>query len=141
MGDELLWIVVMTATRARILRTGLRPAGAGEPGELVLRCAHRRLRAMLAGQAPSDGPAVLRRDMQDFTARVADLLCIHLVAGDFDRFALVADRDTLPRMVEALPRALSVRLVTTREGELSHLPPGELRAALAAMLAGAPGTA
>jgi hypothetical protein len=141
MGDDPLWIVVMNATRARILRTGLRPAGTGAPGELVLRCAHRRLRAMLAGQAPGDGPAVLRRDMQDFNARVIDLLCTHLVAGDFDSFALVADRATLARMLEALPPALSDRLVAAREGELSHLPPAELSAALAEMLTDTSGTA
>lgn len=141
MGDDLLWIVVMSATRARILRAGLRPAGAGEPGELVLRCAHRGLRAMLAARPPAEGPAVLRRDMQDFTSRVIDLLCTHLVAGDFARFALVADRDTLSRMLTALPRALSGRLAAAREGELTHLPPEELSAALAEMLTDMRGTA
>ena len=138
MADDLLWIVVMNATRARILRTGLHPPGPGTPGELVLRCAHRGLRALLAAPAPSDGPAVLRRDMQHFTARVIDLLCTHLAAGDFSRFVLVADPVTLARMRAALPRALAVRLVAARVGELSHLPPEDLSAALAEMLTDAP---
>jgi hypothetical protein len=138
MGGDLFWIVVMNATRARILRTGLHPPGAGDPGELVLRCAHRQLRALLAGKAPPDGPAVLRRDMQDFRERVIDVLCTHLAAGDFVRFALVADRDTLARMRDALPRALAVRLVATHAADMAHLPPKELAAALARILTDAP---
>jgi hypothetical protein len=143
MRSEPVWIVVLNATRARILRS-LPEDGAPARTELALRSEHRRLKRVIAdggpvqspggGAAPDRGVEALRYDQVDFLRRVVDLLATHLAAGDFDGLAVFAEPRTLDLLSEIAPPFLARRIVVQRPLNLIHLPPPDLATAVSRAL-------
>lgn len=128
-----LWILVMNATRARILRGlpgAMPPAavsgpanGTAWPAELVVRARQPYLRELLSGAAAAPPGALLPRgraaadwrrpldaDEALFCRQVSMMLEAHRLAGDFDRLAVFAAPDMLERLHEAMPAGLRERV-------------------------------
>ena len=125
------WALVMTPTRARILRrlgeTGDRPA------ELVLRTQAPRLRALLAGEA-GQGMTALASDDHEFVGQVGLLLDTHRRAGEFEGLVLCAAPEVLDSLRRGLPRLLWDRVVAEVPQDLLHLSEAELPGALSRAL-------
>ena len=121
------WALVMTPTRARILRglggTGVRPA------ELVLRTQAPRLRALMTG-GPGDSMTALAEDDREFMGQVGLLLDAHRRAGEFDGLVLCAAPEILDRLRRGLPGLVRVRIVAEVPQDLLHLSEAELPGAL-----------
>ena len=117
------WALVMTPTRARILRrlgeTGVRPA------ELVLRTQAPRLRALMAGE-PGYGMAALAGDDREFVGQVGLLLDTHRRAGEFDGLVLCATPEVLDSLRRGLPGPVWDRVIAEIPQDLLHLSEAEL---------------
>ena len=142
MGSDAVWIVLMNASRARVLR-GVPGAAVPPQPDLPLRSTHRRLRRLLAdapGLGPGDAGGVpsppppgadpLRRDQEDFVRRVIDLLATHLAAGDFAALAVFAEPGSLRLLRDLAPEPLARRIVAERPLALLHLPRPEMARAI-----------
>ncbi|MGC9418777.1 MAG: host attachment protein [Rhodovulum sp.] len=122
-----IWIVVITATRARILRNSRSgPDGDAGAAELVLRADHRNLRDTMdrpvhhgrltricgiAGAVRSDP---VEADQRDFFRQVVQVLETHRLAGDFAGFAICAEPSLLERFRAEMPARLAARVVAER---------------------------
>lgn len=120
MQNDMEWFLVVTATRARILRSLSKPGEAAEP-ELVMRAPGERLRAMMAG-SPEHRPASrrlpagrrhahpLQDDERVFIGQVVALLESHRMAGDFIRLHIFAAQHILDLMQQEAPATLRARI-------------------------------
>lgn len=153
-----LWILVMNATRARILRGlpgALPPAavsgpanGTASPTELVVRARQPYLRELLSGTAAAPPGALLPRgrapaadwrrpldaDEALFCRQVSMMLEAHRLAGDFDRLAVFATPDMLERLHEAMPAGLRERVTAEIAENLVALPAAALSGRIAESL-------
>jgi len=144
MAHNPTWILVMSGTRARVLR-GFGHEDGEPPGELVLRSEHRRLREIMADKpgrsqaCAGDGRRSameyasdpLREDERDLLRRVLDLLQAHRRAGDFRHLALYAEPQMLGLFRQMAPPALAEAVVSEHSKNLIHLEPRELAARVA----------
>lgn len=113
------WILVMNATRARIIR-GLPKHGEPAPSELVVRSESHKLRDIMSDKpgrsfssgskgrrsAISYGTDPLREDEMQFVREVVALLDMHRLAGDFDSLVVFSDPHMLGVLRGRLPPAL-----------------------------------
>lgn len=138
----MLWILVMNATRARILR-GLDPSGKPLRPELAMRSAHRLMRDALSGAVPaalgrrSTVQALqhsLREDDAAFASQVASFLETHRMAGDFGQLAVVAKPEVLQPLEAAMPQRLRGVMTERITMDLIDLGVIELAARVAALL-------
>lgn len=114
------WVLVMNASRARVVR-GLPLRGAPAEPELVLRAETRRLREIMAdrpGRSFSSGARrrrsameyasdPVREDERAFVRQVVALLEAHRLAGEFNALSVVAGARMLGLLREAMPRPLA----------------------------------
>ncbi len=117
------WVLVISATRARVVR-GLPPHGPPAEPELVMRCANRKLRDIMADRqgrvfasrasgrrsAMEYSADPVREDEKEFVREVVALLEAHRLAGDFDGLSVVAGAHMLGLLRQAMPRALAARV-------------------------------
>lgn len=115
-----IWVVVMTASRARVLRS-IEQTPVASPAELVLRSEAHNLRLALQrkdwlpGWNPRRYPArppagELLSDDLSFYRLTSAVLDIHRRAGDFHRFALLAPAAVIRAMSDVMPRSLKAVL-------------------------------
>ena len=121
------WALVMTPTRARILR-GLGETGV-RPPELVLRTQAPRLRALMVG-GPGDSMTALAEDDREFVEQVGVLLDAHRRAREFDGVVLCAATEILGALRRGLPGLVRVRIVADVPQDLFQLSEAELPGAL-----------
>ncbi len=121
------WILVLSATRARLLR-GLPAPGEPARPELVLRAPSHKLRDIMSDKpgrsfssgskrmrsAMEYGSDPLRQDEIEFLRQVIALVEAHLHAGEFERLVVVSAPRTLGLWREELP------------GSLRHIISGEI---------------
>jgi protein required for attachment to host cells len=149
MKPEIEWILVMNATRARLIR-GLPESGEPAAPELVLRAPSHHLREVMSDKpgrsfssgspgrrsAMDYGSDPLRQDELEFVRQVIALIESHRRAGDFDRLAIVAAPHTLGLLREEMPHALqplvSRELAKNLAGVLETALPGVLKRELGA---------
>ena len=146
------WVLVMSSTRARILRN-LEDPGEETPVELVSRAAATHLRDALSQPAgrsiasdhsgrrsaiePGSDPVL--RDMQDFAEETAALLEQHRHAGDFTRLAVFAEPKMLGILRAECPAALWAMVFLDQPLNLIALSPHDLRARVEELIRNAPG--
>jgi len=128
-----IWVLAMTATRARILRDLGDGTGAAE---LVMRADHRHLRALMearpglhgapAGPGPVSAPGQVAADQRDFVRQVVQVLEVHRLAGDFAHLAVFAGAASLDLLRAEMPVRLAERIVAERACCVMHLGPGAL---------------
>ncbi|WP_127904243.1 host attachment protein [Solirhodobacter olei] len=152
-----LWILVMNATRARILRglpgalslagtSGL-PGGAAGQAELVVRARQPYLREVLSGAAMAPAAVVPRghasavdwrrpldADESLFCRQVSMMLESHRLAGDFDQLAVFAVPDILEQLHQAMPAGLRDRVMAEIAKNLVALSEVDLSWRIAASL-------
>lgn len=135
MQDDSIWVLVLNATRARIL-WGTHRNGAVQDTRLVLRSENRKLRSFLTG-GPGRGIAPgrvgrrvsvatdlnpLRDDAHAFVREVIAVLEAHRRAGDFNRLAIFSPPEMLAILRAELPGALKAQLVVEAEENLVQEP-------------------
>ena len=132
MQDDSIWVLVLNATRARIL-WGTHRNGAVQDTRLVLRSEDRKLRSFLTGApgrsaAPGRGASVaadpdpLGDDAHAFAREVIAVLEAHRRAGDFNRLAIFSPPEMLAVLRAELPGALKAQLVVEAEKNLVQEP-------------------
>lgn len=122
MRNDMEWFLVVTATRARILRSLPEPGEAALP-ELVMRAPSKGLRALMASrqehhrpprrQQPDgagDDAYTLTEDERTFIAQVVALLESHRTAGDFNRLTIFATPHVLGLLRQESPVTLRARI-------------------------------
>ena len=147
METQGLWILVMSGTRARIVR-GL----AGATAELVLRSGQLGLRGGLActdmavlgqghgrigrhsGRRATGWEGLVCADEFDFARLVAAVLETHRMAGDYERLAIFAAPARLVWLRRCLPLSLRVRVVAEVGRNLIGVSEAALPGALGARL-------
>ena len=122
-----VWALVMTPTRARIVRGLSEETDA--PAELVLRTRAPRLRSLMAGER-GDGLRALAEDDREFVEQVGLILDAHRRAGEFDGLVLCAKPEVLDALREGLPRMVQGRVVARIPQDLLHLSEAELPRAI-----------
>lgn len=139
MTDRAPWVLVMNATRARILR-GVTAKGTVEGEELVLRAEHHRLKDIMADKpgrsfssgsggrrsAMAYGSDPLEEDSREFLRRIIDLLESHRRAGDFSRLVVFAEPHVLGLFRAMVPGGLAACIGTSAALNLVHLEPRDL---------------
>jgi protein required for attachment to host cells len=125
-----IWVLVADGARARVLRNVVTHERAAEPlEELVFTSPKKQLREIMAdkpGRGFASAGAARRSSMeyhsdpvheeqQAFAETLVSVLDEHLVAGDFDRLAIIA----APRMLGDLRQALSETLRSVTVAEIS----------------------
>ncbi|WP_127903857.1 host attachment protein [Solirhodobacter olei] len=141
-----VWILIMNATRARILR-GI-DHRRSVPSELVLRSRQRRLRSVL-GNGTYGGPHIsghaypashgvwndmLVQDENDFSQQVVAFLESHRLARDFDRLVVFGAPEVLARLREAMPATLRGRVAAEIDQNLIRLSEAELEERVATVV-------
>ncbi|TCP40792.1 host attachment protein [Rhodovulum marinum] len=124
MQHDRVWIVAITATRARILRDpGGGSAGLAGTADLVMRADHRNLRdAMdrpadharlrrLCGMAETVLTDPVQADQRDFFRQVVQVLETHRLAGDFTGLAIYAEAGLLQRFRAEMPARLAALVI------------------------------
>lgn len=149
METEVIWVLVMSSTRARIQR-GLQPATEPQSTELVLRSEERRLLGAFpdivdqtskgGGQRPAAVKAaveVLREDVRDFVREVIAVLEAHRRAGEFHKLALFAPSPVMAVVHNELPTALRGLVILEAERDLVRLAAADLGPVLVSEILGA----
>lgn len=109
-----IWVLAMTATRARILRGLGRSDGAG-PADLVLRTDHRHLRRLMeAPPGPAAASEDLAADEREFVRQVVQVLETHRLAGDFRGLVVFAAPAILRALRAEMPARLAARILSER---------------------------
>ncbi len=150
MASDGLWILVMNASRARILRS-VEPTTASGTRDLLLRAAERRLREMLvrldaapprpgrravgrSGAGVEPWRSLLEADRDCFSREVAGFLEAHRLAGDFGRLVVFARPGVLGRLHTAMPNHLRTRVMLEVEQDIIDLPSLALHSRIAETL-------
>lgn len=133
MERDKLWVLVIDATRARILRGVRKDSQTGET-ELVLRAPHRALREIMSGKPGRAAASMWRgrrsaveyasdpvhEDVVAFAKEVTVLLETHRKAGDFDRLAVFASPDMLGTLRAELTDGLNALVTSEAAKDLMH---------------------
>lgn len=139
MNRESIWVLVLNATRARILR-GLRKGQSPQDAELVVRAQNRGLRNLVRDMsgsvdalAKADGASqmrqrrdLLRADATSFVRGVFTLLDAHRRAGDFDRLVIFSSLEMLETVRAELPKEIKMKVAAEVAGDLVHEPEASL---------------
>ncbi|MDO8313172.1 MAG: host attachment protein [Sideroxyarcus sp.] len=139
MAEDVIWALILTSARARIMR-GVQPKLTAQPPELVLRSEARHFREAMPGilkratdgygnRRPSvikEAVAVLREDARDFVREVIAVLEAHRRAGDYTKLAIFAPADMLGLLWEELPTVLRGLVIVRVERDFMRLAPTEL---------------
>lgn len=139
MNRDSIWGLVLSATRARVLR-GLRQEKLPQAAELVIRAQNLRLRALMREMpGPVDALAkteraapmrrcrdALREDATTFVREVVMLLEAHRRAGDFDHLVIFSSPEMLEILRAELPKALKLKVTAEIAGNLMHEPEARL---------------
>jgi protein required for attachment to host cells len=133
MKRDVLWVLVLNSTRARVLRDLRRDGTVAEP-ELVLRCEHRALRDIMADKPGRSFASAgggrrsameyrsdsLREDERAFAGEVILLLETHRRAGEFDRLAVFASAEMLGLFRSLVPPPLRSLIEMEAPRNLMH---------------------
>ncbi len=143
------WYLILTSTRARIVR-GLPAAGEPVLPELVLRAPNRKLRDIMAakpGRSFSSGSAgrrsaiepgsdPIRQDAVDFVHEVIATLEALRSAGDFHSLTIFAAPDMLGLLRQDVPSRLKPLIAGEFAKNLGSVPESQLPAVLERELEG-----
>lgn len=130
MRNDTEWFLVVTATRARILRSLPKP-GEIAAAELVMRAPSEGLRALMAGgrehhvRRPAtggQGEDPLKHDERVFMGQVVALLESHRTAGDFTRLHIFAPQHLLDLLRLEASAMLRARIGREFTGNLVTVP-------------------
>lgn len=132
MKNEKLWVLVLNATRARILRN-LERDGSTNGAELVLRTENRHLKDIMSDKpGRSFASAGDRRsamayrsdpvleDERAFAKEILSVLETHRRAGDFDQLAVFAEPEMLGVMRKEYPTLLKEKILGEYSKNLLH---------------------
>ncbi|MDP4034126.1 MAG: host attachment protein [Pseudorhodobacter sp.] len=139
MNRDSIWGLVLSATRARILR-GLLQEKLPRDSELVIRAQNLGLRELmrempgpLDALAKAEGASqmrrrrdVLREDATTFVRNVVTLLDAHRRAGDFDHLVIFSSPEMLEILRAELPMALKHKVAAEVARNLMHEPEARL---------------
>lgn len=139
MAEHVLWALILTSARARIVRD-VQPERTLLPPELVLRSEARHLRALMPAIATRatdrrgnrrakvirEAVKVLHEDARDFVREVIAVLEAHRRAGDFTRLAIFAPADVLELLWVEMPNVLRGLVIAQSQNDLMQLNPTEL---------------
>ncbi|MEP9370703.1 host attachment protein [Mesorhizobium sp. KR1-2] len=143
-----IWVLVADGSRARILRNAVTQERPAEPlEELVFTSPKKQLREIMAdkpgrGFASAGGTRSssmeyhsdpVHEEQQAFAAMLVSVLQEHLLAGDFDRLAIIAAPRMLGDLRQALPEGLRNITITEISKDLTRLGILELREAVSQM--------
>lgn len=140
MQRQIVWALVLNATRARIVRD-LDPDPERKAGELVLRAEARKLRDIMtdkpgrsfasAGGGRRSGMDYasdpVEEDAIAFVREVISLLESHRRAEDFHRLAVFAAPAMLGHLRKEMPRALAATVILEETKNLMQEPEQPLR--------------
>ncbi|MGB8814204.1 MAG: host attachment protein [Paracoccaceae bacterium] len=143
MERDVTWVLVLNATRGRILR-GVDGPSKSQDTELVMRSECRNLRDALAEypdyrrasgtgfrrMAVNEFVGSVREDARVFAREVIALLEAHRRAGDFHCLAVFATAEMQEILQAELPNTLRGNLIVESTKDLLHEPESDFRQAV-----------
>lgn len=139
MAADVIWALILNATRGRIIRS-LQEAQSALTTELVVRAKQLKLSTRMGASAMPLGTLArgerasalrhyqdaLREDEETFAREVVMLLDAHRRAGDFDSLIVVSPSDMMERLLAEMSQPLKLKIEATVIANLTHEPAPQL---------------